>query len=280
MLNLYCYHSPVSSSVGFQEAGWTIADGGCSVMNAAYASKEVRKLLRSGGFEAICIDTGRNTRAFIVRGITVRQGVQSGWKLNFALETDMESDSLWKDLTAAFLNDCDGFTGKFAALFSIRYENGEHYVIDKEGLLRLIHESAGSMDVLQKRSEKDETSSDGEMIHTFVQKLYESYENGKVRILLLVPAVTLDYFMRYAPLINLPVPEGCCMEKEVWEAFLEHRELPGGFAKAQPTESCITAKHGFFMHSLAIFGGSLAAAVLAVFGFWRMLKKRRQVRRR
>lgn len=281
MLNLYCYHSPISSSAGFQEAGWTISDGSCSVMDIVCASEEVRKLLRSGGFEVICMDTGRGTRAFIVRGITVRQNMQSGWKLNFAFETDRESGLLWKDLTAAFLNDRDGFTREFAALFSIHYENGEYYIMNAEGFLRLVHESAGSMDMLLKCAGAEVSPSSREIVRSIVQKLCVPYEDGKLRMLLLVPSVTLDYFMRCLPVKNLSVPEGCCIEKEVWEAILEHGKLPEGAAKSQHAESGFTARYGFPMCRLAILGGGLAAAAAAaVYWLWRMLGRRLQWRGR
>lgn len=274
MLNLYCYNSAIDSSVGFQEAGWTVLDGNCSAMNPAYASKEVQQLLLSGGTEAICMDTGRNTRVFLARSITVRQGMQIGWRLNFAFETDMCDFTQWKAIVSAFLKDFNEFTKKFAALFSVNYDGGEHFDLDSEKLLTLIHDAADSAEILQKTEQTNQ-----EVLQTVVQAVFRPLENTPMRLLFLVPTVTADYFMRCTTLKELPMPE-LCIRKETWDALLTHKELPKETTAPLEAKPCPAKKNVFPLQTVAIIAGGLTAVALSAYGFQRVRKKHQRKSKR
>jgi len=223
MMNLYCFHSPVQSSVGFQEAFWSVKDGKCVRIEASETDQQVRQALLDGAADALCMDTGRGTRSLMMRNIFVRRGEQSGWHLNFALETDGESYAEWADLAAAFVAEYAGFTQSFAQLFSVRYEEGEHYELDGEGFLELIRTAGGALERLCQALPQEGVSASHKVLHSFAATLQKPFEPEQAKLLLLVPSVSINYFMQHSCLKALSGP-AFCIGSDQWAALLAHRE--------------------------------------------------------
>lgn len=247
MMNLYCFHSPERSSVGFQRAGWSLSDGGLTKLEPGSASKEVWTALLDGVADALCFDTERHTRAFVMRGVHIRRSNLNGWHLNFALETDAESYPAWANLVAAFLTEYADTTQKFAALFSVDYSGGEHYLLDQEGFLRLL-EDAVQAKTIQKIPQNA-------ALRPLATLLAAPFQPVPGRLLLLVPSVTRTYFAEHTSLKGLSKPT-LCIGHERWLAALEHRELPP--ETKEPAEDLSDDLLDLVVASAAVLGGALA----------------------
>ena len=224
MLNLYCYNSPARSSDGFQLAQWTVSEGQCSALELQPPA-ELHAALIGGGAEALCLDTGRNTRAFVFRNIHVDEDAPSGWHINFALETDSKSYALWADAVAAFLLDYDGCVHKFADLFSVHYDEGEHYAIDEVEFVDFLKAAQGSAQTLcQSAGDRADTPS-RQAVQTLTRRLCAPHIGQKRALLFLVPTATVDYFLAHTSIRGRFTPQ-MTLSVEQWTALLEHRELP------------------------------------------------------
>ncbi len=272
MINLYCYHSSAASSVGFQETVWTVKDGDCRLV-----SMELRQAIREGGAKALCLDTGRGTRAFMLRGIFVRTGDQSGWRMNVILETDEEDQSLWADVIGAFLEDYKGMTEKLAGLFFTEYEGGEHDLMDVAGFGQLVQETAGAAERLR-NALKDGSRPGADLMGSLVEELDRPLRPEARRLILLVPEASAGYFMAHTSLEGLPAPEICISARQ-WSAFLAHEQpekdcpeedLPGEESRVQGEKT----DRGFcpVCRGAMIFG-VIAAAGLLLFMICRAVRR-------
>lgn len=270
-MNLYCYNSPTRSSTGFQERFWNVRDGNCTVMNPEDAAPELRRALLDGGAKALCVETGRGTRAFILREIFVRQGAQSGWHMNVILEADPVDYALWADTVSAFLSDYAGLTARLAGLFSVAYDGGEHYELDMEGFVQLLCDAKGAAASLCAATGEAKTQNASQAaFHTFAEKMCAAFSTGvrtqPYRLLLLVPTASVDYFMRHTSLKELNAPE-ICIGAPQWEALLRH-DVPEDDLKEAEAEEV----HHFSleMTHLAI---STVGAALVTYSIYRIIKR-------
>lgn len=266
MINLYCYNSPSTSSVGFQEGLWVVRNGVCAVMDENEASPQLRGLLLDGGVKALCMDTERGTRAFMLRGIFVRQGAQAGWRMNIILETDQESNAQWLDVVASFLLDYAGFTEQLAGLFSIKYDGGEHYVLNTDGFEQLLCKVNGAAASLCDGAEMRTPAQS--VLHTIAGKLCSPLDASAGRLLLLVPTATVDYFMKHTSLKELTVPE-LCVEVTQWEAILAHK-APENETDTQWTQSTTQRSEPYNMESAYLSDAAffaIGAASMALLGY-------------
>lgn len=279
MMNLYCYNSPTRSSTGFQEGLWTLRNGVCTALDPEDAAPELRGALLDGGAKALCMDTGRGTRAFLLRGIFVRQGGQSGWHMNLILEADPADHSLWADASAAFLSDYAGFTARLAELFSVEYEGGEHCVLDTEGFAALMRDAEGAAASLCTAAEAvEEPSAAQAAFHAFAETLRAPFgtdaEAQPDRLLLLVPAASVGYFMRHTALKDLSAPE-ICISAAQWDALLAHEDPP---AEEDPEEDPEDALPSVFPEAALLAVGAIGSALVG-YGLYRIVKRFRRKRK-
>lgn len=266
MMNLYCYNSPSTSSVGFQEGLWVVRNGACAVMDEKEASSQLRSLIMDGGAKALCMDTERGTRAFMLRGIFVRKGAQSGWRMNIILETNQESYTQWLDMVASFLLDYADLTEQFAGLLSIKYNGGEHYTLNTDGFEQLLRKVNGAAASLCDEAEMRISSQS--VLRTLAGKLCAPFDARTGKLLLLVPTATVDYFMKHTSLKELTAPE-LCIEVTQWEAILAHK-VPENESDTQWTQSRTQRSEPYGMEDTHLSDAAflaIGAAGMALFGY-------------
>lgn len=274
MINLYCYNSPSASSVGFQEGLWTVRNEICSVMNEKEASSQLRGLLLDGGAKAVCMDTERGTRAFMLRGIFVRQGAQSGWRMNIILETDQESYVQWLDVVASFLLNYVCLTEQLAKLFSVKYDGGEHYVLDTEGFEQLLRNANGASASL--RDKTGTTISGQTALCAFTENLCVPFTAHPGRLLLLVPTATADYFMKHTSLKDLTEPE-VCIGSVQWESILTHKVFEDAanmqWSRPKTQQSRSSTADAPSLSDAALFAIGAAGVALFCYSVSRIIKQ-------
>lgn len=248
-----------------------VRDEICTLMDEKEASSQLRGLLLDGGAKALCMDTERGTRAFMMRGIFVRQGTQSGWRMNVVLETNQESYDQWLDMVAAFLLDYAGLAGKLAGLFSVKYDGGEHYILDTDGFEQLLHSVNGTAGSFC--SETD--------FHALAEQLCAPFDARAGRLLLLVPTATVDYFMQHTSLKGLTAPE-LCMGSTQWEAVLSHKtpedEMDAQWMRGAAQQPESDYEEDFPLSDAAFFVIGAASAALFSYSAYRVIRwvKRRR----
>lgn len=280
MIKLYCYNSPATSSVGFQEGLWMVQDGVCTMMDEKEASPQLRGLLLDGGAKALCMDTARSTRAFMLRGIFVRQGAQSGWRMNIILETDQGSYAQWLDLVAAFLLDHTNIVEQFAGLFAVKYDGGEHYVLNTEGFEQLLCKVNGASSPF--RAETETCTSSQAALCALVEKLCASFDAHEGRLLLLVPTATVDYFMKHTSLKKITAPE-VCIGSEQWETALFHKvpesKLDTEGMQPEPQWRESKGEEDTLLSGTAVLAIGAVGAVLLGYSVFRTVRRSRRRRK-
>lgn len=221
MLDLYCYHSPVNSAVGFTMAAWRIVGDSCASRAVRVEDSAALQALLSGGAQALCYEDGAGRIAFVLRDIHVYGKVHGGWHMNFAIEADAESYRPWADLTAAILQDYNGVIRRFAGLFSVSYAGGEHYELDQQGFLRLLEDSTGKAQEFAAACGQPGDSK--RPLLPFAKKLAGDFTPGKVKLPFIALSATWDYFREHTALKGCPKP-GLCVDVYQWDDLLVHRE--------------------------------------------------------
>lgn len=272
MLNLYFFNSPEFSSVGFSRASWTLSGNSFIETDPDSLNKEVWSALLEGVAEASCFDSCAGTRIFMMRNIRVQRKEKRSWSINFIAETDEESFKDWSGLAALFILRYKESAEQLADLLTVNMTGGEHYVLDGEGMFRMI------------RSAVDEDLASNIAKESGLECL-DPLMNGSLPIRprtmrMLVPYVNLNYYYQYTSLEHMSSPKNV-ISKARWHAALNHMPLSEeGEADAEETKSGRFGLGGIPDDTLMTAGIVIGVALMGTLIFGAVHNSRSRERRR
>lgn len=259
MINLYCFHSPARSSVGFKRAAWSISGNECKESSPNQLDEMSWTALTDGGAKVLCMDN-TTKRLLVIRDIKLSSEDENGWYLNFALESDQEDYLALRGVVCRLLSNSEQFYKDFAHLFSVSYVGGEHYELDCQGFVQFVTQIKN--DDLSAIIERIPSS-------TIRQKMTSAIPNTFVirprRVLLLVPTVTESYFYAHTKLNPISTTT-VCFNEVTWEALLNHTIRPEATNYDRDDRTQKKVSHSFELNevALAAAAGAILISVVAL----------------
>lgn len=196
MLKFIYYNSYQGSYTGFQNGYYVVGSQRLESITREYpVVSEIRDLLSNSGCTCALGKSSDGCKSyFVLRGVNLIDEENREWFINFGIETDKDSYEHFKNLVcnifvnyAVFLNSVKNWfisTPTAELSYDLKYDIVDSFI---------------SSCVWVDPDTFDYYHTDDRKIHLFTSMISEFENNNYTEVLLLVPEITLGYFLRQCP---------------------------------------------------------------------------------